>query len=70
LARIEIVQFYMGGHMPTLKAPPRVVFLVSLIIAIVAWIAFSVDIKYIGQHPSILLTLAYVVLAVGCFPRL
>jgi hypothetical protein len=56
--------------MPALKAPPRVVFLVSLILAIVAWIAFSVDIKYIGQHPSILLTLAYVVLAVGCFPRL
>jgi hypothetical protein len=70
LARIEVVQFYMGRHMPTLKAPPRVVFLVSLIIAIVAWIAFSVDIKYIGQHPSILLTVAYVVLAVGCFPRL
>ena len=53
--------------MPTLKAPNQVVFLVSLILAVVAWISVFARIPYIGEHPSVLLTLAYVVLALGCF---
>jgi hypothetical protein len=52
--------------MPTLKAPKQVVFLISLILAIVAWISVLAGVPYIGGHPSILLTLAYIVLAVGC----
>jgi hypothetical protein len=54
--------------MPTLKAPNRVLILVSLILAIVTWIGSFTHIAYIGVHPSILLTLAYVLLALGCLP--
>src|SRR5215467_13432612 len=53
--------------MPTLKAPKQVVFLVSLILSILAWITAFTDIAYIGGHPSILMTFAYIVLALGCF---
>ena len=52
--------------MPTLKAPNQVAFLVSVILVIVAWISLFASIPYIGGHPSILMTLAYVVLALGC----
>jgi hypothetical protein len=52
--------------MPTLNAPSQVVFLISLILAVIAVISYFVAIPYIGQHPSIPMTLAYVVLAVGC----
>ena len=52
--------------MPTLNAPSQIVFLVSLILAVIAWIGAFAGISYIGAHPSILVTLAYVVLAVGC----
>ena len=52
--------------MPNLKAPNQIVFLVSLILAVVAWISAFAGIPYIG-YPSILLTLAIVVLALGCF---
>jgi hypothetical protein len=52
--------------MPTLNAPSQIVFLVSLILAVIAWIGAFAGIPYIGEHPSILVTLAYVVLAVGC----
>jgi hypothetical protein len=54
--------------MPTLKAPNRVLILVSLILAIVTWISSFTHIGYIGVHPSIFLTLAYVLLALGCLP--
>jgi hypothetical protein len=53
--------------MPTLKAPKQVVVLVSLILAVIAWISVFAGIPYIGEHPSFLLTLAYVVLALGCY---
>ena len=52
--------------MLTLKAPNQVVFLVSLILAIAAWVSAFVGIPYIGGHPSILLTLAYFALALDC----
>ena len=53
--------------MPTLKAPNQILFFVSLILAILAWLTFFADFPYLGQHPSGLMTLAYVVLALGCF---
>jgi len=53
--------------MPTLKAPNQAFFLVSVILAIVAWISSFAHIPHIGEHPSILMTLAYIVLALGCF---
>ncbi|MGB6316585.1 MAG: hypothetical protein WBG13_29135 [Pseudolabrys sp.] len=52
--------------MPTLNAPSQVVFLISLILAVIAVIGYFVAIPFIGEHPSILMTLAYVVLATGC----
>ena len=52
--------------MPTLNAPSQVVFLISLTLAVIALIGYFAAISYIGQQPSILMTLAYVVLAVGC----
>jgi hypothetical protein len=52
--------------MPRLSAPTQITFLISLVIAIVAWIGSFAAIPYIGEHPSILMTLAYIVLAVGC----
>ena len=52
--------------MPTLKAPNKIVFLVSLILVIVAWGSALVHIPYIGEHPTILVILAFVVLAFGC----
>ena len=54
--------------MPTLKAPNKIVFLVSLILVIVAWASFLAGIPRIGEHPSILIILAFVVLAFGCAP--
>ena len=56
--------------MPNLNAPTQAVFLTSLILAIVAWISTLAAIPYIGQHPSLLMTLAYLVLAAGCVLKL
>ena len=53
--------------MPTLQAPKQIVFIVSLLIAIAAWLTVFFGFPYLGQHPSVLLTLAYIILAVGCF---
>jgi hypothetical protein len=52
--------------MPNLNAPSQTTFLVSLIIAIVAWIAYLASTPYIGAHPSGLLTVAFAYLAAGC----
>ncbi len=52
--------------MPTLNAPSQVVFLISLTLVAFAVISYLGDVPYIGHHPSILMTLAYVVLATGC----
>jgi hypothetical protein len=48
--------------MRTLKAPNENVFCVSLILVFVAWM--SVFLYYIGEHPLILLTFAYLVLCI------
>ena len=55
--------------MPTLNAPSQVVFLISLILAVIAVIGYFVAIPFIGEHPSILMTLAYVALATGCIMK-
>jgi hypothetical protein len=52
--------------MPALNAPSQLVFLISLILAVIALIGYFAAIPYIGQHPSILMTLAYLVLGAGC----
>jgi hypothetical protein len=57
---------FTEGNMPTLKAPNQVLFLVSMILAIVAWISVLAGIPYLGEHPSMLLTLAYALLALDC----
>jgi len=56
----------MGDTMPNLHAPSQTTFLVSLAIAIIAWIAYFASIPYIGDHPSLLLTVAFAWLAAGC----
>jgi hypothetical protein len=52
--------------MPSLNAPSQTTFLVSLVIAIVAWVAYFASIPYLGEHPSGLLTVAFALLAAGC----
>jgi hypothetical protein len=49
-----------------IAAPSQTTFLVSVIVAILAWIAYFASIPYIGNHPSILLTVAFGWLASGC----
>ena len=59
-----------GDIMPSLHldiaAPSQTTFLVSLALAIIAWIGYSASIPYIGDHPSVLLTVAFAYLAAGC----
>ncbi len=52
--------------MPTLSAPTQVVFLISLIIAIIALIGFFVAIPVVSAYAFWIAIIAYVVLALGC----
>jgi hypothetical protein len=52
--------------MPTLSAPSQVVFIISLILAIIALIGFFVAIPVITQYAFWIAIIAYVVLAAGC----
>jgi hypothetical protein len=47
----------------SLQAPKAVVFIISLILFIIAWIGPLTPIPLIDAHPSA----AYIVLALGCF---
>jgi hypothetical protein len=49
-----------------LHPPRQVVFVISLILAIIAVLTFFVAIPYFPRHPLWLMTVAYVVLALGC----
>ena len=49
-----------------LSAPKQVTFLVSLVVAILALIAFLVRIPNVSPHAFWIAIIAYVVLAVGC----
>jgi hypothetical protein len=50
----------------SLRAPKWLVFIISLILFAIAWIGPFTPIPFIDAHPSLLLTLAYIVLALGC----
>ena len=52
--------------MLSLNAPSQTTFLVSLVIVIIAWIAYFASAPFFGEHPSGLLTVAYAFLAAGC----
>jgi hypothetical protein len=39
-----------GDIMPNLNAPSQTTFLVSLILAIIAWIAYSASTPHLGEH--------------------
>ena len=52
--------------MPTLNAPRQVVFLISLILAIIAVIGVFVGIPFVSQYAFWIAIAAYVVLALGC----
>jgi hypothetical protein len=45
--------------MLSLNAPSQTTFLVSLVIVIIAWIAYFGSVPFFGEHPSGLLTVAY-----------
>lgn len=47
-------------------APRQAIFLISLILAIIAWIGWLISVPYVGEHPSLLMTIAFIVLAAGC----
>ena len=52
-----------------LSAPTRVIFLISLALAVFALIAFLVRIPNVSPHAFWIAIIAYVVLAVGCALR-
>jgi hypothetical protein len=56
----------IGGQM-SLHAPNPVVFIISLILFGLAWIGVVSPIPFINAHPSFLATIAYIVLALGCW---
>jgi hypothetical protein len=56
----------MGANMPRLSAPTQVVFLISLIIAVIALIGFFVTIPFVSLYAFWIAIVAYVVLALGC----
>ena len=48
-----------GDTMLSLNAPSQTTFLVSLVIVIIAWIAYFASVPFFGEHPSGHLTVAY-----------
>jgi hypothetical protein len=50
----------------SLHAPKPLVFIISLILLVIAWIGPFTPIPFIDAHPSFLITLGYIVLALGC----
>jgi hypothetical protein len=56
-------------NMPTLNAPSRITFLVSLALAIIALVGTLVVIPVVSQYAFWLAILAYVVLAFGVIMR-
>ena len=53
----------------SLHPPKLLVFIVSLILFVIAWIGVFTPIPVIDEHPSILVTIAYIVLTLGCLVR-
>lgn len=57
-------RFFMGANMPRLSAPTQLVFLISLIIAVIALIGFFVP--FLSVYAFWIAIVAYVVLALSC----
>jgi hypothetical protein len=55
--------------MPNLSAPSQVVFLISLVLAIIAILGALVIIPVITKYAFWIAILAYVVLAIGCIMK-
>ena len=53
----------------SLHAPKPFVFIVSLILFVIGWIGAVIHVPLIDEHPLILVTVAYIVLALGCLVR-
>ena len=47
----------------SLHAPTQAIFIVSLVLFAFAWIGYVAGIPFIGNHPSLLTAVAYLVLA-------
>jgi hypothetical protein len=54
------------AHVAKLSAPKQFTFLVSLVIAVFALVAFLVKIPNVSPHAFWIAIIAYVVLAAGC----
>jgi hypothetical protein len=52
--------------MPKLSAPTQVVFLISLILAIIAVIGVFVSIPFVSAYAFWIAIIGYIVLAAGC----
>jgi hypothetical protein len=52
--------------MPRLSAPTQVVFLISLILAIIALVGVFVVIPFVSLYAFWIAIIAYIVLALGC----
>ncbi len=55
-----------GDIMPKLNAPTQIVFLISLILALLALIGVFVFIPFVSVYAFWIAIVAYVVLAAGC----
>jgi hypothetical protein len=58
-----------GVEQMNLSAPTQVVFIISLIIAVLALIGYFVNIPYVTQYQFWFAIVAYVVLAAGCLMK-
>jgi hypothetical protein len=56
----------LGGTAMNLSAPTQIVFIISVIIAIIALIGFFVAIPFVSAYAFWIAIAAYVVLAAGC----
>lgn len=54
--------------MPKLNAPSWTIFLLSMILVIIAWIGVFAHLPYLGEHPSVVVAIAFAYLAAGCLP--
>lgn len=52
-----------------LSAPTQVVFLISLVLAILAILGLYVRIPFVSLYAFWVMTIAYIVLAVGCLMK-
>jgi len=56
----------MGGLMPRLSAPTQLVFLISVILAVLGVLAIFISIPFVSGYAFWFVVAGYVVLALGC----